>query len=163
MTKHIILPALACMFFIGSLTAQEKVVSLPEVTVTSIALVAPNVNKSFKKAFPDAEDLSWYKYDKEYLAKFITKDMNHNTRFRQNGVMKYDISYGYEHNLPEKIKEMVNKVYDNYKITRVINIKVTERNIWMVKMEGMKKYLTVRVEDDEMDEVESFYKAETQN
>jgi hypothetical protein len=30
-------------------------------------------------------------------------------------------------------------------------------------MEGMKKYLTVRVEDDEMDEVESFYKAETQN
>jgi len=163
MTKHIILPALAFLIFIGSPTAQEKVVSLPEVTVTSIALVAPNVNKSFKKAFPDAEDLSWYKYDKEYLAKFITKDMNHNTRFRQNGVMKYDISYGYEHNLPEKIKEMVNKVYDNYKITRVINIKVTERNIWMVKMEGMKKYLTVRVEDDEMDEVESFYKAETQN
>jgi hypothetical protein len=30
-------------------------------------------------------------------------------------------------------------------------------------MEGMKKYLTVRVEDEEMDEVESFSKAETQN
>lgn len=59
MTKHIILPALACMFLIGSPIAQEKVVILPEVTVTSIALVAPNVNKSFKKAFPDAEDLSW--------------------------------------------------------------------------------------------------------
>ena len=163
MTKHVILPVLAFLFFIGRPTAQEKVVSLPEVTVTSIALVAPNVNKAFKKAFPDAEELSWYKYDKEYLAKFIIKDMNHNTLFRKNGVMKYDISYGYETNLPEKIKEMVMGVYDNYKITRAINVKVTDRNIWVVKLEGMKKYLTVRVEDEEMDEVESFSKAETQN
>ena len=163
MTKHIILPALAFLFFICRPIAQEKVVSLPEVTVTSIALVAPNVNKAFKKAFPDAEELSWYKYDKEYLAKFIIKDMNHNTLYRKNGVMKYDISYGYETNLPEKIKEMVMGVYDNYKITRAINVKVTDRNIWVVKLEGMKKYLTVRVEDEEMDEVESFSKAETQN
>jgi hypothetical protein len=163
MTKHIILPALAFLFFIGRPIAQEKVVTLPEVTVTSIALVAPNVNKAFKKAFPDAEDLSWYKYDKEYLAKFIIKDMNHNTLYRKNGVMKYDISYGYETNLPEKIKEMVMGVYDNYKITRAINVKVTDRNIWVVKLEGMKKYLTVRVENDEMDEVESFFKADTQN
>jgi hypothetical protein len=163
MTKHMILPALAFLFFIGRPTAQEKVVSLPEVTVTSIALVAPNVNKAFKKAFPDAEDLSWYTYDKEYLAKFIIKDMNHNTLYRKNGVMKYDISYGYEHNLPGKIKDMVTGAYDNYKITRAINVKVNDRNIWVVKMEGMKKYLTVRVEDEEMDEVESFSKAETQN
>jgi hypothetical protein len=163
MTKHMILPALAFLFFIGRPTAQEKVVSLPEVTVTSIALVAPNVNKAFKKAFPEAEDLSWYTYDKEYLAKFIIKDMNHNTLYRKNGVMKYDISYGYEHNLPGKIKDMVTGAYDNYKITRAINVKVNDRNIWVVKMEGMKKYLTVRVEDEEMDEVESFSKAETQN
>ncbi|MFN5022321.1 MAG: hypothetical protein ACK5GP_11760 [bacterium] len=163
MTKHIVLPALAFIFFIGRPMAQEKIVSLPEVTVTSIALVAPNVNKAFKKAFPDAEDLNWYKYDKEYLAKFIIKDMNHNTLYRQNGIMKYDISYGYEHNLPEKIKNMVTEVYDNYKIIRAINIKVTARDIWVVKMEGMKKYLTVRVEDEEMDEVESFSKAETEN
>lgn len=166
MTKHIILPALAFILFIGRPTAQEKVVTLPEVSVTSIALVAPNVNKAFKKAFPDAEDLNWYKYDKEYLAKFIIKDMNHNTLYRQNGVMKYDISYGYQHNLPEKIKDMVTGVYDNYKIIRIIraiNIKVTERNIWVIKLEGMKKYLTVRVENEEMDEVESFSKAETEN
>jgi hypothetical protein len=161
MTKQILLPAFALMLFVCSPRAQEKVVTLPEVTVTSIALVAPNVDKSFKKAFPDAEDLSWYKYDKEYLAKFIIKDMNHNTLFRQNGVMKYDISYGYEHNLPEKIKSMVVGAYDNYKIIRAINIKVTERNIWVIKLEGMKKYLTVRVENDEMDEVESFFKADS--
>ena len=163
MTKHIILPTLAFLFFIGRPLAQEKVVSLPEVTITSIALVAPNVNKAFKKTFPDAEELSWYKYDREYLAKFIIKDMNHNTLYRKNGVMKYDISYGYETNLPEKIKEMVMGVYDNYKITRAINVKIIDRNIWVVKLEGMKKYLTVRVEDGEMDEVESFSKAETQN
>ena len=41
-----------------------------------------------------------------------------------------------------------------------MHIKADERDIWVVKMEGMKKYLTVRIENNEMDEVESFYKTE---
>jgi hypothetical protein len=39
-------------------------------------------------------------------------------------------------------------------------VKAYERNIWVIKLEGERKYLTVRVEDGEMDEVESFYKGE---
>jgi hypothetical protein len=142
--------------------AQDKdtIITLPEVRITTATAITTGVYSSFRRAFPDAENLRWYKYDRDYLAKFFMKDMDHNALFRQNGVMKYDISYGYEKHLPEKIKEDVLKAYDNYKIIRAIHVKAYERDIWIVKLEGEKKYLTVRLEDGEMDEVESFYKAD---
>lgn len=162
MKKNMLFIAMSLLVSQTDLLAQdrEKVISLPEIKITSIALTAPKVSDAFRKAFPDAENLSWYKYDREYLAKFLAKDMEHNTLFKQNGYMKYDISYGYEENVPEETKKLVTDTYDNYNIIRAINIKAEGRDIWIVKMEGMKKFVTVRVENNEMDEVESFYKAD---
>ena len=162
MKKNMLFIALAFMASQTGLLAQdrEKVVTLPEIKITSIALTAPKVSDAFRKAFPDAENLSWYKYDREYLAKFLAKDMEHNSLFKQNGYMKYDISYGYETNIPDETKKLVTSTYDNYNIIRAINIKADGRDIWIVKMEGMKKFVTVRVENNEMDEVESFFKTE---
>ena len=162
MKKNMLFIAMSLLLSQTELLAQdrEKVVSLPEIRITSIALAAPKVSDAFRKAFPDAENLSWYKYDREYLAKFLAKDMEHNALFKQNGYMKYDISYGYETNIPDETKKLVTNTYDNYNIIRAINIKAEGRDIWIVKMEGMKKFVTVRIEDNEMDEVESFFKAE---
>lgn len=141
--------------------AQEKdtIITLPEIRIATSTAVTENVSKAFKKTFPGAEQLVWYKYDQNYLAKFIMKDMDHNSLFRKSGVMIYDISYGYEKHLPSEIAKIVNVVYDNYKIIRSINIKTEGRDIWVVKLEGLKKYATVRIEDGEMDEVERFDKA----
>jgi len=162
MKKNMLFITSALIFSQAGLFAQDqgKVVTLPEIKISSIALTEPKVSDAFKKAFPDAENLSWYKYDKEYLAKFLTKDMEHNALFKQNGYMKYDISYGYEENVPEETKKLVTGTYDNYNIIRAINIKAEGRDIWIVKMEGLKKFVTIRVENNEMDEVESFFKAE---
>jgi hypothetical protein len=137
---------------------KEKVVSLPEVKVKAATEVNQRLYDAFRKSFPEAENLAWYKYDKDYLAKFIVKDMSHNALYRQRGSMVYDISYGYEHNLPDETKELVTRNYDDYKIIRAINIKTGGRDIWIVKLEGLKKYITVRIEDKEIDEVESFMK-----
>ena len=136
-----------------------KVVTLPEIRVKATTEVNQRLYDAFRKSFPEAENLAWYKYDREYLAKFIIKDMNHNALFRQKGSMVYDISYGFENNLPNDTKDLVNRSYDNYKIIRAINVKAGGRNIWIVKLEGMKKYLTLRIEDQEIDEVESYFKA----
>lgn len=137
---------------------KEKVIALPEVKVKAATEVNQRLYDAFRKSFPDAEDLAWYNYDKDYLAKFIVKDMNHNALFRQRGSLVYDISYGYEQNLPDEIKELVKRNYDDYNIIRTINIKTGGRNIWVVKLEGLKKYITVRIEEKEIDEVESFIK-----
>ena len=137
---------------------QEKVVTLPEIKVKATTEVNQRLYDAFRKSFPNADNLAWYKYDRDYLAKFIIKDMGHNALYRQKGLMVYDISYGYEHNLPADTKELIERNYDNYKIIRAINVKASGRNIWIVKLEGMKKYLTVRIEDQEIDEVESYNK-----
>jgi hypothetical protein len=144
---------------IKSSFGQEKVVTLPEIKVKATTEVNQRLYDAFRKSFPNADNLAWYKYDRDYLAKFIIKDMGHNALYRQKGLMVYDISYGYEHNLPADTKELIERNYDNYKIIRAINVKASGRNIWIVKLEGMKKYLTVRIEDQEIDEVESYNKA----
>lgn len=155
---------LALVLMTGFIKAQERdtIITLPEIRIATATAVNENVSKAFKKTFPDAEKLLWYKYDQNYLAKFIAKDMDHNTLFRKSGYMVYDISYGYEKHLPDDIAKMVNYVYDNYKIIRSINIKTEGRNIWVVKLEGLKKYATVRIEDGELDEVERFDKASSE-
>jgi hypothetical protein len=152
--------ALATLLLRANGQNKETVVTLPEIRISSMASVNIDVANAFRRTFPGAQQLQWYKYDKDYIAKFILKDMDHNSLFRKNGVMIYDISYGYEKNLPENVKELVSKAYDNYKIIRSINIKAQGRDIWMVKMEGMKKYMMVRVEDNEVEEVEEFNKAD---
>jgi hypothetical protein len=163
MKKTSLLLYISILFSAFDLFAQDRdsIVTLPEIKVTSLAAVNADVANAFRRSFPGAQNLKWYQYDRDYIAKFILKDMDHNTLFRKNGVLVYDISYGYEKHLPENIRDIVNRAYDNYKIIRGIRINAQGREIWMVKMEGMKKYITVRVEGGELDEVESFYKAET--
>ncbi len=155
-----IIGATLSIFFFKTKAQDKTVVTLPEIRITSMSTVNMDVANAFRRTFPGAQQLQWYKYDKDYIAKFILKDMDHNALFRKNGVMIYDISYGYEKNMPSNVRDLVLKSYDNYKIIRSINIKAHGRDIWMVKMEGMKKYLMVRVEDMEMEEVEEFNKAD---
>ena len=160
MKKIIFTLFVACNSFITFAQDRDTVITLPEVRITAASAITTSVYSSFRRAFPDAENLRWYKYDRDYLAKFFMKDMDHNALFRQNGVMKYDISYGYEKHLPDALKNEVLNAYDNYKIIRAIHVKAYQRDIWVIKLEGEKKYLTVRIEDGIMDEVESFYKAD---
>ena len=152
------------LFFTGTF-AQEKdtLIALPEIRVTSPVVITDKVAKSFLKSFPGAEKLRWYKYDQDYLAKFILDDMDHNAFFRKNGFLKYDVRYGYEKNLPEEIKSLVKNSYDNYDIYRVINVLSEGRDVWIVKLEGMKRYATLRIEDGEIDEFERYDKTSSSN
>ena len=138
---------------------KDSVVTLPEIRVTSTSSVTQKVANAFEKAFPGAQNLKWYKMDKDYLAKFILKEMDHSTLYKQNGYMVYDISYGFQRHLPKELEQMVIRNYNNYRIFRAINVRFQGRDVWVVKLEGMKKYLTVRIEDNEIEEVEEFEKS----
>ncbi|MFN5423245.1 MAG: hypothetical protein ACK5AO_08265 [bacterium] len=160
MKKRLLITCFIASFFLGATFAQEKdtVVALPEIRVTSPTVVTEKVARSFIKSFPGAENLRWYKYDQDYLAKFIQKDMDHSAFFRKNGFLIYDVSYGIEKHLPAEIKSLLENAYDNYEIYRVINVKSEGRDVWIVKLEGMKKFATVRIENGEIDEFERYDK-----
>lgn len=158
---YIISLTLFTLFIQMNIYAQDKdsVISLPEIRVTTTSSVTQKVSSAFEKAFPGAQTLKWYKLDKDYLAKFILKEMEHSTLYKQNGYMVYDISYGYQRHLPKDIEQMIIRNYNNYKIFRAINVRFQGRNVWVVKLESINKYLTVRVEDSEIEEVEEFEKS----
>ncbi|HXS55430.1 MAG TPA: hypothetical protein VN726_04840 [Hanamia sp.] len=142
----------------GTLTvsAQDKdsLITLPTVTVTSNTVVSAEVDKAFKRTFPDAEHLRWYTLDKNYLAKFIEKDLNHQALLTKKGRLKYDITYGGENQLPADVRQKVKDSYEDYKITSVANVKESGRNIWVINMESPSHFVVARAEDDVFEEVE---------
>ncbi|HEU4576085.1 MAG TPA: hypothetical protein VFS36_13865 [Chitinophagaceae bacterium] len=160
MKKQVITALLFFFLPVSMLLAQkDSVITLPGVTVTAISKVNQKIDKVFKQSFPKATNLHWYKQDKDYLAKFIKEDMKHNALFTKNGYMKYDISFGYESNVPEEVKSLVQSSYADCSITRAINLKGQDRDVWVLNLESMNHYYTVSVEEGELNVIEQFDKA----
>jgi hypothetical protein len=160
--KKALLAAILVVLFTGNqLIAQEKdsITTLPTITVTSTTVVNNEVDKAFKKAFPTAQDLKWYEMGKFYIAKFIENDMKHNALFTKKGYLKYDISYGYEKDLPDDIRTRIREAFEEYKISHVAHVKEADRNVWVATMESLNHIILVRVEGDEMELVEKYEKS----
>jgi hypothetical protein len=156
MKKQLFAVTIAAFLGAVQLSAQENesVTSLPTVTVTSGTVVNKEIDKAFRKAFPGAQNLTWYEINKHYIVKFIENDMKHQTLFTTKGVIKYDISFGEEKNLPSVLLTKVKDAYNEYNITRVANVKEAGRSIWVVNLDNLKHFVLVRMEEDEMEEVQ---------
>ena len=161
MKKQLIAVMLVVCIGTGKLLAQEKdsVTTLPSITVTSGTLVSKVVDKAFKKAFPQAKNLKWYDMNKFYLVRFIENDMKHQAVYTKKGYMNYVVSYGDEQHLPLGIRDKIMGAYEDYKITHVANVKEAGRNIWVTNLESLNHLVMVRVEDEEMEEVQKFNKS----
>lgn len=150
--------------FISAATAmaQEKVDTalLPPVVITSVRSVDARVARSFRRAFPHARNLRWYRQNKDYLVKFIKEDMRHQALFRQNGYIRYDISYGMAHDLTAEIGERVMETYKGYTITHVAKVTRYDQMFWIINLEGMKDFVVVRIAGDDMDEIQHIEKPE---
>ena len=134
---------------ISSVSAQ---VVLPEVTITSARSIPAKVDEAFQSTFQNAEDPVWYQANKNYLVKFLDNDMKNNALFRKNGQMIYQISYGFEKDMPEDVFNLVSNRYKEYDVVVAFNVKQDERNIWIVNLENEKTMVTARVEDGVLDE-----------
>lgn len=161
MKRKLLFTVLLAGFSIGGLFAQEKdsVITMPTLKITSGTVVTKEVDQAFQKAFPNAANLEWYKLNKDYMAQFIQNDMKHRALFKKNGYLKYNISYGYEKDLPNYIKVKINETYKKYKVINVANVKHEDRDIWVINLDGPKNLLMVRMEGDEMDELTNYKKA----
>lgn len=155
---------LASVLFVSmgtvQLLAQQKndMTTLPTVTVTSGTIVNKQIDKAFKKSFPDAQFLDWYEVNKMYLVKFIKDDMKQQALFTKKGFMKYVISFGNEKNLSDKIRDEVQNAYDEYKISYVSNVKEAGRDIWVITLENLKHIVWARYESNELEETFKFNK-----
>jgi hypothetical protein len=156
MKKHFIVMLLFINGCITTLLAQDQVTHLPSVVVTASTVVSKEINAAFLKAFPKAAEHRWYQLNKDYLVKFIQDDMKHNALFTKKGKLVYDISYGFEKNLPNDIKRKIKEGYAEFAITNTANVKEAGRNIWVVNLESKNHLVIVRLEEEEMEEVGNY-------
>ena len=141
--------------------SQEKdsVVTLPEVVITAEWMINEQVDRSFAAKFPESYDIIWRKLNKDYLIKFIEGDVKHQSVFRKNGSIKYDIIYVNESHLPKKITDIVNRAYSDYIIKNGARIERGTQEFWIVNLEGNRSYIVVRVENDEIEQVRKIIKS----
>lgn len=160
MKKQLFILTLFLFITAVKLFSQEKneMTTLPTVTVTSETIVNKEIDKAFKKAFPNAQLLDWYEVNKMYLIKFIKDEMKHNALYSQKGFLKYDISFGNEKNLSKDLLGKIQNAYEEYDITAVSNVKEGGRNIWVINLENPKHLVLARIENDELEETFKYNK-----
>jgi hypothetical protein len=108
--------------------------------------------------FENAENIAWGKVDDNLLAEFTVGDIKNRALFDKRGNLIYTIAYSDEKLLPQYYRQMVHNLYAKYKINQVARVNEALREIWVVKLETSDKFLTVRIENDEQEEVEKFQK-----
>src|SRR4051812_15627067 len=155
---------LVALFILNFLEAQEEgMKKLPDVTVTSTTNVSKKVSDIFKTTFPDAVNPQWSRLNKDYLVEFITADLNNRVLFHKNGSIVYHIKYGGEKNLPKEVRRLVKSNYVDYNIIKAINVQEDQRDIWVVNIEDNQKFVIVRVEGGELEEVSNLNKSVAAN
>lgn len=134
-----------------SFSQSVNVENLP-VSVRNISYNKPysNVLNEFNKLFADAEDVSWYKVDNDFGAKFTINDLKYRVLFNNNGKLVYKITYGQEKHLPLQVRKAVKMEYFDFKITAASLVEEANRKIWVVHLEDDFEYIIARVENDEL-------------
>jgi hypothetical protein len=149
---------LLAISFKGFSQDKDSVVMLPEVIITAEWMINEQIDKSFAARFPESYDIVWRRLNKDYLIKFIEVDLKHQSLFRKNGSLIYDIIYVNENHLPKKIVDLVARVYNDLKITNGARVERAGQEFWIINLEGIRSYVVVRVENDEVSEVKKIRK-----
>lgn len=139
---------------------RDSVVTLPEVVITAEWMVNEKIDRSFAANFPDAYDIVWRKLNKDYLTKFIQVDVKHQSLFRKNGSLKYDIIYMNASHLPKDIADLVTSAYNAYEIKHAARVERAGQVFWIINLEGIRSYVVVRAEDGDLSEVKRIEKSE---
>ena len=114
--------------------------------------------RDFKKTFRDAKDEKWYTLPNGYLAEFMLSNRKDAVVYDKKGNWKYTICYYDEKSLPDAVRAEVKSVYYDYSISRVEEIRVEDKIIYLVHMQNETTWKNVRVCDGEMDVIEDFNK-----
>ena len=132
--------------------------------VTDVAAGTESINVSkkaltrFSKKFQNASNVKWEQIEDGFLAKFSSGEISTHSLFNKHGKLIYTINFCSEKQLPWYLAKMVNGHYKNYQITSAAEVLMDNRKIWVVKLAGTSNYVAVRIEDDEMQEIENFQK-----
>ncbi|MFN2440755.1 MAG: hypothetical protein ABR503_16240 [Chitinophagaceae bacterium] len=121
--------------------------------------VTENIQVNFHKQFTEAENVRWFKKDRNYLVSFSMNDRHHSALLNRKGYLIYDICYGKEKHLPDDIRKSVKLMYVEYSISSANKVKEGNKNFWLISVEDDTNFAMVKVENFEMEEIQKFKKS----
>lgn len=155
--KSIHMKSLGALTLLISLAVSaQETKTLPPVIVTAYSNVTQKVAESFDKTFPTSYDDKWFKADRNYLVKFLMNEQKNTALFRKSGALLYHISYGHEKDLPADTRKVIKSQYVDFNITAAVKVEQAGRTVWIVNIEDPKKFIVLRIEDGEMEEVANY-------
>ncbi len=114
--------------------------------------------RDFKKIFKDAVDEKWYEIPNAFLAEYSLNDKKYVVVYHRNGKWQFTICYYDGKNLPAEVKGDIKRVYYDYSINRVEEVRIDDKTIYVVHIGNETTWKNVRVCDGEMDVIEDFNK-----
>ncbi len=121
--------------------------------------VYDNVASSFRKLFANAENVQWEKLNDKFLAKFSIEGLEYRALMNAKGQLIYKNTYGTEQQLPVDIRKNVKRNYVEFIITSVVHVEEARRSIWVINLADDKSYVTIRVENNEIEEIGKYKKS----
>lgn len=121
--------------------------------------VYQNILDEFHNQFAGAENIRWSKLNKNFLANFSMTDQKYAALFNPEAMIIYKISYGKEKHLPVDIRRWIKRIYVEFIITSAIKVEEAGRTIWLINVEDETKFAWIRVENDDIEEVQKYTKS----
>ena len=120
--------------------------------------VYQHIKDEFDKHFAGAENVKWSRLDEDFLAHFSILDQKYAVLFSRRADIKYRIVYGKENHLPVDIRRWVKRVYLEFNIAAAVRVQESGRDIWLVNVVDDTEFAWVKIENDEVKEVERYKK-----
>ena len=118
----------------------------------SFAWSGPDVQKVLQQAieqnFPNAENVTWSTEANGYTVSFTVKSILTRISYDKKGKFTGSLRNYSEQMLPFYITNMLKQKYPDYKTFGVTEITSADEINYFVKLEGPKRWITVRVDND---------------
>jgi hypothetical protein len=115
--------------------------------------------RDFDKSFSNASEKQWFVLVDGFVVYFKLNHAKMKTFYDKKGERILTLSMYSEERLPFRVRDLVKRNYYDFDIYQVIEISKQDKTIYLVKLEDGHSMKTVRVEDDECEEVESYRKS----
>jgi len=114
--------------------------------------------RNFGKNYKAVVDEKWYSVSNGYLAKFEANGNDNMAAYDLKGRWIFTISYYDEKKLPDEVRATVKSTYYEYSITRVEEIHIDDKIIYLVHMQDENTWKNIKVCNGDMEVAEDFNK-----
>lgn len=115
--------------------------------------------RDFVQRYSEATNVEWYKVKEGYVVKFLIDSIKHQSVYKANGTWFYTIKYYKEYNMPRDVRTTVKRVYFDYTITQIEEIRYLNTPlVYIVHLEDATTWRNVRVCEGEMEVMEIYNK-----